>query len=453
MMLRLVLVGIVAALGITLPSPTQCESWLGKAENWASSFLATHDRWRPSEFAPLSPQDVALAQECTQCRLAWLGAPRHELSGTGERGAEAAKIGTSAIAGVARTARRESLKPMPARPVGGLSIHFEAMEVFAPIAIDRRAANAIDGQAANSPLLIRNDDVADDQPNAPAPAASAATAAALVDGWVFMSPASGYGPELFEAVAYQLEEWGVDDAGPTHGRAPCLTGSLPAAPAPPSVLGLGTELNPQPESAASSIQEKTAAALPVAQTVIPMSETAALIPWPVFAPAPAPARAEAETQLVHETTVPWPVLAPARTEAETERVHETVVASPAFAPASVRAEAQAERVHETTVPWPVFAPAPARAESETQLVHETIVPWPVFAPTEPVDSGATLASTPAGRSPGERLPAVSSSRVPGERGNPPVEPGWGEAIRLTHQAVRAWADVLAGPARVEVTAR
>ena len=47
MMLRLVLVGMVAALGVTIPSRPDGRGWLGSAERWAKSVLADWDTWRP----------------------------------------------------------------------------------------------------------------------------------------------------------------------------------------------------------------------------------------------------------------------------------------------------------------------------------------------------------------------------------------------------------------------
>jgi hypothetical protein len=47
MMLRLVLVGLVAALGVSLPSRRDGESWLESARIWASAQLADWDTWRP----------------------------------------------------------------------------------------------------------------------------------------------------------------------------------------------------------------------------------------------------------------------------------------------------------------------------------------------------------------------------------------------------------------------
>jgi hypothetical protein len=49
MISRLVLVGMVAALGVTLPSWPECEGWCQSAQEWASARLADWDTWRPRE--------------------------------------------------------------------------------------------------------------------------------------------------------------------------------------------------------------------------------------------------------------------------------------------------------------------------------------------------------------------------------------------------------------------
>ncbi|HZW33697.1 MAG TPA: hypothetical protein VFF52_23450 [Isosphaeraceae bacterium] len=49
MISRLVLVGMVAGLGVTLPSWPECESWCQSAQEWASARLADWDTWRPRE--------------------------------------------------------------------------------------------------------------------------------------------------------------------------------------------------------------------------------------------------------------------------------------------------------------------------------------------------------------------------------------------------------------------
>ena len=49
MMLRLVLVGMVAALGVSIPSQPSCEHWYDSAQAWAMSLMAEWDTWEPSD--------------------------------------------------------------------------------------------------------------------------------------------------------------------------------------------------------------------------------------------------------------------------------------------------------------------------------------------------------------------------------------------------------------------
>ncbi len=71
MMLRLVLVGIVAGLGVTIPSQQVGQGWLGSADRWASSLLADWDTWRPEDSG--HQRVAAIVHECEQCRLARSG--------------------------------------------------------------------------------------------------------------------------------------------------------------------------------------------------------------------------------------------------------------------------------------------------------------------------------------------------------------------------------------------
>jgi len=49
MITRLVLVGLVAALGVTLPSRPDSDRWMGSAQSWACRVLADWDTWKPRE--------------------------------------------------------------------------------------------------------------------------------------------------------------------------------------------------------------------------------------------------------------------------------------------------------------------------------------------------------------------------------------------------------------------
>jgi len=49
MTMRMVLVGLVAALGVTIPTPTQCNQWWLSIRNVGSAALADWDHWKPHE--------------------------------------------------------------------------------------------------------------------------------------------------------------------------------------------------------------------------------------------------------------------------------------------------------------------------------------------------------------------------------------------------------------------
>jgi hypothetical protein len=70
MMLRVVLVGVVAALGASIPTQPGCEHWYDSAQAWTTSLLAEWDTWTVTDEAeprlPRTPNHLA----CEECRLA-----------------------------------------------------------------------------------------------------------------------------------------------------------------------------------------------------------------------------------------------------------------------------------------------------------------------------------------------------------------------------------------------
>jgi len=70
MMLRLALVGIVAALGVTLPDQSACEQWFASAQNWANATLADWDTWTPHARDNDCRPYARGKTDCPQCRLA-----------------------------------------------------------------------------------------------------------------------------------------------------------------------------------------------------------------------------------------------------------------------------------------------------------------------------------------------------------------------------------------------
>ena len=70
MMLRVVLVGVVAALGVSIPSQPSCEHWYDSAQAWATSLLAEWDTWAATDAAEPRLPGAANHIGCEECRLA-----------------------------------------------------------------------------------------------------------------------------------------------------------------------------------------------------------------------------------------------------------------------------------------------------------------------------------------------------------------------------------------------
>ncbi len=71
MMLRLVLFGMVAALGVSIPAQPSCDHLYGSAQAWATSLLAEWDRWEPADDgAGLRLVGTQNPIACEECRLA-----------------------------------------------------------------------------------------------------------------------------------------------------------------------------------------------------------------------------------------------------------------------------------------------------------------------------------------------------------------------------------------------
>src|SRR5690349_4588011 len=70
MMLRLALVGMVAALGVTLPAQPECEKWFESVQTWAAATLADWDTWKPGEEGNDCRPYARGQTDCPQCRLA-----------------------------------------------------------------------------------------------------------------------------------------------------------------------------------------------------------------------------------------------------------------------------------------------------------------------------------------------------------------------------------------------
>lgn len=70
MMLRVALVGVVAALGVSIPSQPSCEHWYDSVQAWANSLLAEWDTWSATDAAEPRLPGTANHIGCEECRLA-----------------------------------------------------------------------------------------------------------------------------------------------------------------------------------------------------------------------------------------------------------------------------------------------------------------------------------------------------------------------------------------------
>jgi hypothetical protein len=452
MMLRLALVGIVAALGVTLPSQTDCDHWLLSSERWVSSVLADWDTWTPREHAAGTDLVATTDHECEQCRLARLELARSEESAVGSTVTESVPtVASSPVVIVEKRSDRPdraSLAPTESNrlstfdpvaftmdfdaesavklddDVKGLGVaealgRLTALDAHAEWAeLAERLELALPDQVWEAALheentLVRWRPVATD-PTEPDPrnaeprtastepvkhvsllathvqAASVVELAPLQDAFG-QTVADAYGLDVFESVARQMEAWVKERPRPA-------VDPLPNAP-------LIAEA-PKAQSEAPSTDRVTRINTEAAAVVVRDSS-------------PAP-----------ETTI--------------------------------------------TIPWPVFSSDVQQAASAAQVAQATSVPWPVFAPVEAtvvqdsaigVDAGPLTAAELSAATPSaitsrtERAPEpgfASSSSAPAASADQPAfqaDTECAQAIRLTQQAMRAWIGVLVGQARVEVTAR
>jgi len=115
MFLRLVLVGMVAAMGVTIPSRWGCEHWFNSAGAWASSTLADWDTWSPSDAQGGSHKEIRQKTECPECRLARERARLREQNARTASRSEAVTAASGAIA-VAAVPRAAEL-PAASAPV------------------------------------------------------------------------------------------------------------------------------------------------------------------------------------------------------------------------------------------------------------------------------------------------------------------------------------------------
>ena len=411
MMLRLVLVGMVAALGVTIPGGSNRGGWLKTAGRWANSAVADLDLWNADSSASQPRRIVATRHGCEQCRLARAALAERELRAAKSQIADSTKIAVIKTAAGSEKPTGENHRVPPADSVRATTVAFEPIEVgddfYANIAFElNRIAEGINVAhsatmpsatlARSEPIVLRDGiepelpavlcGVSDEDDVEPLPIAVASQPGEENDPTAFGTFVSG--------------ESG-DDAGrdetadsPISGA---VTAPIVAAGIQPVAANDGTELF---EGIACQTHFN--------------DDDAGL-----FAEGPSPTVFD-DSSILSVVTEPATPLIPA-------------------APAVVVESTPHSQVRVTAIPWPVFAPVEPMVQPTTRVAQEQTVPWPVFAPTN--------ATNDPNLAPESRSSATASGQGSSSQA------GLSQAVDLTRQAMRAWMSVLVGSAPVEVTAR
>ncbi|HEX3451578.1 MAG TPA: hypothetical protein VHS97_25215, partial [Isosphaeraceae bacterium] len=128
MTLRLVLVSMVAALGLTIPNRMDCKRFFDCAESRASSFLAGWDTWRPGEGPGHRKSGATATRECELCRLA-----RAQVALRAQKPADEVAIDSKAIAKVSSNDSEVAVSKVqtavPACTVSDTLITYEPIDV------------------------------------------------------------------------------------------------------------------------------------------------------------------------------------------------------------------------------------------------------------------------------------------------------------------------------------
>jgi hypothetical protein len=439
MMLRLALLGMVAALGFTLPNRPD-GSWYVSAETWTNSVMANWDTWKPREAAGQASLYTTTVHECEQCRLARALLVRTELRGPSGARTESARpvlektpswtprvdAGTRSISASETASTTTGSSPVPVEPIAScedVEVGFladlcrseaEWVNDAGPPALN--AARKQDSRSDASFAVSREGraDVERVVPDASRQCGADAPALNFASGVV---ATNAYGPELFDAIAAQWDQHDDVDS-PTRAKQAAATAVL-AGSAHSSAAAV-------PASAPEA--PPIAGAPAVVESALRSDEASASgIPWPVFAPI-GPLSPPA-IEVAHEMTVPWPVFAPVE---------------PAVEPTAAKS-AGASRTPESSVIGPpeMFTAAACQPEIVSQEQGSSV--WLGLSTESPPSPWTDLENPAAGPKAG--------SHDRSDRGGWSPDARWGQAVELTREAVCAWMKVLAGPAVVEITAR
>jgi hypothetical protein len=395
MTLRLVLVSMVAALGLTIPSRRDCKRFFDCAESRASSFLAGWDTWRPGEGTGHRKAGSTATRECELCRLA-----RAQVALRAQKPVAEVAIDSKAIAKVSSNDSEVAVSKVqaavPACTVSDTIITFEPIdvedEICGGLALElNRAAEGID--------LV--------QIATPAESSKVPTE-----------------PDTLRETSINLE-WIDKVCGRLIGevRSAALTAQ------PSSQLGCPSAEAPVSTAVREQQEQPTAITGTLVRSEIQSVDVSASVEWsPAYGP---DLFAAIEDQLAQIDTnnAPATVHQVVGTPFVSKCGQPENSAPVTTAVAAAQNDVQQEDAATSQIPWPVFAPENSVPQSATRVAEEIQVPWPVFAPTEQVADQAIA-----------REPSTPDTR-------------WGQAVHLTCEAVVAWMKVLAGPALVDISAR
>jgi hypothetical protein len=454
MTLRLILVSMVAALGLTIPSRVQCKRFIGLAEARASSFLAGWDTWRPGDGTGHKKLGSTATRECELCRLA-----RVEVALRAQKQAADVLIDSSKTSSVAPPVTDGHVPnvqpPVRSRTVDDAVIASESIE------IDEELGEELAFESNHQAEVI--DFVGN---------STGSDSTRIATG----------GPAPSESVDLV---W-VDEVCGTLIR-DVRTAAMAAQPRNPAAESLASTLTgdqPVPLTVQTAADNQTEISADVASTSAD---------WCVGYGPDLFASIEYQLSQIDQNTKLPTADEAANLPFECPNAPPSFVAPSQATDVGAQSDVQPSDIASPSIPWPIFAPEDSDSQPETRIAQEIQVPWPVFAPSEPApgqantfttdssDGTATLASPPTVAERSETVQAALTSmeapalanrsvRSPSndscERSSSTIDDAglhtlreayspenrWGQAVQLTREAVVAWMKVLVGPALVKVSA-
>jgi hypothetical protein len=438
MMLRLVLVGIVAGLGVTIPSRPIGTGWFGSAERWASSVLADWDTWRPSDGDGRGHLVVSV-HDCEQCKLARAAFVSRE-----RKDPAVASLQTTKWAPV--NSAPDENKPAAPSPAASVSNQSVAL------------VSAIDPTKVGDEFYTAVAFESNSKAEGLAPAPPAALPVAIAAEAPPLAASQDLELDLPEVLCGASDEEAAEfvfirESAAARPANPASSSDALASTEPPSepdVEEMGeVEIGETVPLPAVAVSERVPASADSSERpkVIANDEHG------VYEDDVAAYR-DGRDLTVYAQSSPSPIatLAAALPAPSTPSTQPPVAPVPLSSPTAIgRPETPPLSKNPAELPWPTFAPEEPIAQSPPHMVQETAVPWPVFAPVESPISHEV--STAIEHPSAVDVPAshehASSGTTPGSR----TEPRLNQAVNLTRQAMSAWLGVLMRSAPVEVTTR